>query len=429
MNGVWVTGMGIACAHGSSLEGVAEAQREGRSGARPLAEAFDNSAFEIQAACRVPDWDLGPKDPGGSSGLGHYDLKRSFGLHAARKALLDAFGQLEVPASGDRIGIHLASGLVSTPIGEAEQDLLPAIDAGGRYDHPRAARLLERSSPWRARHFTDLANSEIAHWTGARGPSLVNHGACAASARAIGLAAEWIRRGRCDVVVAGGYESMIHPFGVLSFQMLGALSERQDAPAEAISRPFDLSRDGFVIGEGGAVLILESEEHARARGAQCWGRILGSGSSMDAHRVTAPPEDGRGAAEAMRRALDSAGVAPSDIGYINAHGTGTALNDVIETRAIKSIFGNSAACPPVSSSKSALGHSVAAAGAVEAVLSLLAARDQILPPTLNLHNPDPDCDLDYVPLDAREQTPGTILSNSFGFGGVNCCLVLEGGSP
>lgn len=418
MSSVWITGMGIACAHGSHLDEVAEAQREGRSGAGPLSALFDNSGFAIEAACSVPSWDRTLPD-----------LKRSFGLHAAREALLDAFGQLEVPADPNRIGLHLASGLVSTPIAEANQDLLPALGADGRYDHAKAARLLARPSPWRARHFTDLANSEVAGWTGARGPSLVNHGACAASARAIGLGAEWIRRGRCDVVIAGGYESMIHPFGVLSFQMLGALSERKDASPEKISRPFDRSRDGFVIGEGGAVLILESDRHARARGAKCWGRLLGSGSSMDAHRVTAPPEDGRGAAEAMRRALARAGVAPQDIGYINAHGTGTPLNDVCETRAIKTVFGPPSSCPPVSSSKSALGHSVAAAGAVEAVLSLLAARDNILPPTLNLERPDPDCDLDYVPKTARNQAPGTILSNSFGFGGVNCCLVLEGGAP
>jgi len=410
--------MGIACAHGTDLDRVAEAQREGNSGARPLSECFDNSGFEVQAACTVPGWNRSVPD-----------LKRSFGLHAARAALHDAFGEVIVPAEAERIGIHLASGLVSTPVAEAEHDLLVAIDADGRYDHKRAAEHLRQPSPWRARHFTDLANREIAGWTGARGPSLVNHGACAASAKAIGLGAEWIRRGRCDVVIAGGYESMIHPFGVLSFQMLGALSERDDSPATEISRPFDRSRDGFVIGEGGAVLILESERHARARGAACRGRVLGWGSSMDAHRVTAPPEDGRGAAEAMRRALAKAQLSPSDIGYINAHGTGTPLNDVSETRAIKSVFGDPSSCPPVSSSKSALGHSVAAAGAVEAVLCLLATQDNILPPTLNLREPDPDCDLDYVPLEAREVAPGTILSNSFGFGGVNSCLVLEGGAP
>lgn len=416
MTGVWITGMGIACAHGDDLERVAEAQREGRSGAGPLAASFDNSSFEIEAACRVPNWDHDQPD-----------LKRAFGLHAAREALLDAFGGLEVPVPGDRIGIHLASGLVSTPVAEAEQDLLPAIDPEGRYDHPRAAAMLERPSVWRARHFTDRANREVAEWTGARGPSLVNHGACAASAVALGLGAEWIRRGRCDVVIAGGYESMIHPFGVLSFQMLGALSERKDTPPEQISRPFDLSRDGFVIGEGGAVVILEREELARARGARCWGRLLGAGSSMDAHRVTAPPDDGGGAVEAMRRALDQARLDPTAVDYVNAHGTGTPLNDVTETRALKTLFGGSAACPPVSSSKSALGHSVAAAGAVEAVLCLLAARDGILPPTLNLTRPDPECDLDYIPLVSRTHTARTILSNSFGFGGVNCSLVLGAG--
>ena len=417
MSDIWITGMGIVCAHGDDLETVAHAQREGLSGARPLSECFDNSSFEIQAACSVPGWDRTLPD-----------LKRSFALHATRQALHNAFGQTEVPANPDRIGIHLASGLVSTPVEEAEHDLLAAMDSGGRYLHARAADLLQQSSPWRARHFTDLANREIAAWTGARGPSLVNHGACAASSQAIGLGAEWIRRGRCDVVIAGGYESMVHPFGVLSFQMLGALSERSDSPASTLSRPFDHTRDGFVIGEGAAVLILESEHHARSRGAACLGRVLGWGSSMDSHRITAPPADGHGAAEAMRRALDKAKLNPEDIGYINAHGTGTVLNDVSETRAIKSIFGPPTSCPPVSSSKSALGHSVAAAGSVEAVLCLLAARDKILPPTLNLRTPDPECDLDYVALESRPCAPGTMLSNSFGFGGVNSCLVLEGGA-
>ena len=418
MREVWITGMGIACPHGSSLDAVAEAQREGRSGAEALAESFDTSSFEIRAACRVPDWNRDQPD-----------LKTSFGLHAAETALLDAFGQTQIPGDPHRIGIHLAAGLVSTPVGEAEHDLLPAIDAEGRYQYPVAAKLLNRPSPWRARHFTDQANRRVAQLSGARGPSVVNHGACAASAMAIGVGARWIRRGRCDVVIAGGYESMIHPFGVLSFQMLGALSERTDAPPEAISRPFDQSRDGFVIGEGAAALVLEEAERARARGAHCWGRVLGCGSSMDAYRVTAPPEDGRGAVQAMKRALAEAGISPAEIDYVNAHGTGTPLNDVAETRALKTLFGSREACPPVSSSKSALGHSVAAAGAVESVLCLLACRDGILPPTLNLRTPDPDCDLDYVPLEARDQRPRTVLTNSFGFGGVNCSLVLVGGPP
>ena len=418
MSGVWVTGMGIVCPHGRTLKSVSEAQREGRSGAGPLDQLFANQGFGVTAACSVPGWDRSA-----------HDLKRSFGEYAAEQALYDAFGGLVPPVPPRRIGIHMASGLVSTLVGEAEHDLLPVFDSQGRYSQPEAAARLSTPSPWRQRHFTDSTNFHIAQITGATGPSSVNHGACAASAKAIALGARWIRRGRCDVVIAGGFESMIHPFGMMSFQMLGALSERNDAEPEAISRPFDLTRDGFVIGEGGAVLVLESESAARSRGAHCYGRILGAGSSLDSHRITAPPENGRGAAEAMRRALASARLDPEDIDYINAHGTGTPLNDVAETRAIKTVFGAPEDCPPVSSSKSALGHTVAAAGAVEAILCLLAAKDGILPPTLNLHTPDPDCDLDYIPLETRSVPARRMLSNSFGFGGVNCSLVLEGGAP
>jgi 3-oxoacyl-[acyl-carrier-protein] synthase II len=410
---VWITGIGIACPFGSEVELVAEGQREARSGAEPMADSFDNGSFPIKACCRVPGWDRSLPD-----------LKSEFGLHAAREALADAFADDETPVDPERVGLNLASGLVSTPVAEAEDELLSCMDAQGRYDHAAAAARLASPSPWRGRHFTDRVNHEVAMRTGLRGPSLVNHGACAASAMAIGLGARWIERDRCDVVIAGGYESMIHPFGVLSFQVLGALSERQDCLPQEVSRPFDVTRDGFVIGEGGAVLVLEEAERAMARGARCWGRVLGMGSSMDAYRVTAPPPDGRGALAAMRAALASAELAPDAIDWISAHGTGTPLNDVTETAAIRQLFGGKGDAPPVSSAKSALGHAVAAAGAVEAVLALLAMRDGIVPPTLNLHRPDPDCDLDYVPLEARDADVRTVLSNSFGFGGVNCSLVL-----
>jgi 3-oxoacyl-[acyl-carrier-protein] synthase II len=428
---VWVTGLGIASALGTTLDGVAEAQREGRSGARPLSEAFDTSAFPVKVACRVPDWDLQAQlGDVGDALIGRADRKAEFGLFAAVRALESAFGSVDaaravVQKAPRRVGVHLASGLVSTPREEAEQDLLSCF-RGGRYDHVEAAARLQMASPYRGRHFTDRVNQILAGLLGYRGPSLVNHAACSAGAVAIGSAAHWIRRGRCDVAIAGGYESMIHPFGVLSFQMLGALSERVDCEPHEVSRPFDRSRDGFVIGEGGAALVLESAEHARRRGAQCLGRILGLGTSLDAYRATAPPPDGHGAASAMRAALLDAGVAPGDIDYINAHGTGTPLNDAAESRAIIDVFGGPGQAPPVSSSKSGLGHAVAAAGAVEAILSLLALRDGILPPTLNLHDPDPDCPLDYVPLVAREAPIKTVLSNSFGFGGVNAALVLGG---
>lgn len=413
---VWITGVGIVCAHGDSLEGVAEAQREGRSGAVALADSFDTRHFDVLAACRVPGIDPSIAD-----------LKADFGLRAARSAIADAFGSDAVDCDPERVGVHLASGLVSTPVAEAEDELLASMDAAGRYQHAAAADRLRRPSPWRARHFTDRVNRTLTADYGLRGPSLVNHGACAASAVAIGLGARWIERGTCDVVLAGGYESMIHPFGVLSFGMLGALSERQDCSPAEVSRPFDATRDGFVIGEGGAVLILEAAARARARGAPCWGRVLGMGTSMDAYRVTAPAPDGRGAVAAMRQALSKAGLAATDVDYINAHGTGTPLNDKTETAAVKQVFGARGSAPPMSSSKSGLGHSVAAAGAVEAALCLLAIRDGILPPTLNLTHPDPDCDLDCVPLHARDAALQTVVTNSFGFGGVNCSLAL--GAP
>ncbi len=430
---VWVTGIGIACALGTDVEEVAEAQREGHSGAVPMSTAFDTSHFEVQAACRVPHWDLERRlGELASPLLGRADRKAEFGWYAAVSALRDAFGgddgaRRAFEELGPRGCVHLASGLVSTPVEEAERDLLPQF-VGDRYDHARGATALRERSPYRGRHFTDRVNQLVAWKYGVGGRSLVNHGACAAGAVAIGLGARWIRRGQADVVLAGGYESMIHPFGVLSFQMLGALSERADCAPHEVSRPFDLSRDGFVIGEGGAVLVLEDADRARARGARCWGRVLGMGTSLDAYRITAPQPDGRGAISAMRGALREAGIGPAAIDYINAHGTGTPLNDSAETAAIKALFGPRGEAPPISSSKSGLGHAVAAAGAVEAVLCLLAMRDGIVPPTLNLHRPDPACDLDCVPLTARDASLRTVLSNSFGFGGVNGALVLGGAS-
>ncbi len=434
MREVWVTGLGIACALGTDVEAVAAAQREGRSGAGPMSAAFDTSNFEVKTACRVKGWDLGAALGSGELAaplLGRADRKAEFGWYAAVSALRDAYGddaaaEAALRSLGPRAGVHLASGLVSTPVEEAERDLLPHF-TGHRYDHGSGATALRDTSPYRARHFTDRVNTLIARRYGVGGPSLVNHGACAAGAVAVGLGARWIRRGRCDVVIAGGYESMIHPFGVLSFQMLGALSERTDCGPTEVSRPFDVSRDGFVIGEGGAVLVLEDAERARARGARCWGRVMGLGTSLDAYRITAPPPDGYGAIAAMRGALKEAGLDRSAIDYINAHGTGTPLNDSAETAAARAVFGDRTQAPPMSSSKGGLGHAVAAAGAVEAVLCLLAMRDGILPPTLNLHRPDPACDLDHVPLTARDASLKHVLSNSFGFGGVNGSLVF--GAP
>lgn len=431
---VWITGMGLASPLGTTLEAADDSLRRGRSGAVPLADVFDTSRFEIKAACRVPDWDLeaavGPM--AAAPLLGRDDRKSELGWYAAISALRDAFGEDRaareaIAAAPERCGVHLASGLVSTPIAEAQDELLACLREDGSFDYAAAAARLREVSPWRARHFTDRVNHLIAHRYGPRGPSLVNHGACSSSAVSVGTAARWIREGRVDRAIAGGFESMIHPYGVLSFQLLGALSERADCDPTAVSRPFDRTRDGFVIGEGAGVLVLEAADVARRRGARCRGKVLGLGTSMDSWRVTAPPPDGAGAALAMRAALRDAGVSPSDIGYINAHGTATPLNDGSETAAIRTVFGGPGEAPPVSSTKSMSGHPVAAAGAVEAIFVTLALQGGYLPPTINLHHPDPACDLDYVPHTAREADVSLALSNSFGFGGVNGALVLARG--
>ena len=427
-----MTGFGVACPLGVDRVEVAMAQRSGQSGAGPLSAAFDTTGFPVRAACRVPGWSTDRLDPEIAAVFaGSEDRKGELGIFAATQALRHSFGSDEVARevigrAPGRAGLHTASGLVSSVPAEGEADVLACLRSDDSFDYAASFAALLQADPRRARHFTDRVNHLLQHLYGFEGPSLVNHGACAASAVAIGHAARQVRQGRLDVAIAGGFESMIHPFGVLSFQLLGAVSERQDGPLEAISRPFDRTRDGFVIGEGAAMLVIESEAHARARGARIHGVIAGSGTSMDSFRTTAPPPDGRGAVAAMRAALADAGCTPADIDWINAHGTGTPLNDAAETAAIKTVFGLRGTAPPVSSSKSAIGHAVAAAGAVEAVLSLLALRDGIVPPTLNLTTPDPACDLDYVPHTARS-APGSkrVLSNSFGFGGVNGCLVIE----
>jgi 3-oxoacyl-[acyl-carrier-protein] synthase II len=248
--------------------------------------------------------------------------------------------------------------------------------------------------------------------------------ACAASAQAIGEAADLIRAGAADVMLAGGVHSMIHPFGLTGFILLTAMSTRNNDPARA-SRPFDRDRDGFVIGEGGGMVVLESLEHARARGAHVYGEIAGYASTSDAFRLTDSHDEGRGAIAAIREALTQARIGPEEVDYVNAHGTSTQVNDSVETLALKRSLGEHAYRIPVSSTKSMTGHLIAAGGAVEAIVCLLAIRDGVVPPTINLDEPSDDCDLDYVPLAARDQAVDVVLSNSFGFGGQNTTLVLR----
>jgi 3-oxoacyl-[acyl-carrier-protein] synthase II len=256
------------------------------------------------------------------------------------------------------------------------------------------------------------------------GPNIACQTACAASSQAIGEAAELIRAGDADVMAAGGAHSMLHPLGIAGFNRLTALSQRNDSPQTA-SRPFDLTRDGFVIGEGAGMVILEELEHAKKRGAPIYAEITGYGTTADAYRMTDPHPQGKGAVRAMANALSDAGLKPADIGYINAHGTSTQANDSAETAAIKAVFGERAYKIPVSSSKSMLGHLIAAAGVVELVICVEAMRKGVLPPTINYQTPDPECDLDYIPNVAREHRVDHVLSNSFGFGGQNIALTVS----
>ena len=273
-------------------------------------------------------------------------------------------------------------------------------------------------------HDSNQPCAYIASLFGLHGPNLNCLTACAASSQAIGQAAALIRRGNADIMVTGGAHSMLHPLGLIGFNLLTALSTENQVPAEA-SKPFDLRRDGFVIGEGAGILILEELEHAKKRGAHIWGELIGYGTSADAYRTTDSHPEGRGAILAMTRALSDAGISADEIDYINAHGTSTVVNDEVETIAIKHVFGERAYAVPVSSIKSMIGHLIAAAGAVELITCLLAIRDSIVPPTINYQVPDPTCDLDYVPNTARQCSVTTALSNSFGFGGQNVALIVR----
>jgi 3-oxoacyl-[acyl-carrier-protein] synthase II len=273
----------------------------------------------------------------------------------------------------------------------------------------------------------NMAGGHIAVQFNAQGPNINTLTACAASTQAIGEATRLIRYGDADVMIAGGTHSMIHPLGVTGFSRLTALSTRNDSCMTA-SRPFDRSRDGFVLGEGSGILILEEVEHARRRGARPLAEVVGFGSTADAFRITDIHEEGRGAIAAMRAALDSAGMTPAQIDYISAHGTGTEENDKIETLAIRRVFGEHAKTVPISSVKSMIGHLIAAAGAVELITCVLAIRDGVVPPTINYNVPDPNCDLDYVPNQARRLPVRAALSNSFGFGGQNDTLVVRAAS-
>ncbi len=405
---VVVTGLGCVSPVGNDVPTAWQNICAGRSGVDTIT-AFDPSALKTRIAAEVKGFDpaalLGRKD------ARRMDRYTHFALAAALEALQAAGFSLPLP-SPERTGVMIGSGLGGIGTLVAEMDVM------------------QRSGPYRVSPFlipmllADNAGGQVAIHAGARGPNHCIVSACASGTNAIGEAGEIIRRGAADVMIAGGAESTITPIGFAGFGVMGALCERNDPPAAA-SRPFDKNRSGFVIGEGAGMLILEELEYARARKAPILAELAGYGTTDDAHHISAPLEDGSGACMSMRLALAQAGVAPAEVDYINAHGTSTVLNDKGETRAIKDAFGEAARSVAISSTKSMTGHLLGAAGGLEAVISVLAIRDGIVPPTINYETPDPECDLDYTPNHLRKKTVRVAISNSFGFGGHNGCILFR----
>ena len=424
MRRVVVTGMGMVTPVGRDLETTWSALLAGKSGVGPIS-LFDARTFPTRIAAEVRDFRLQDYLHDSARWTEHSRNSR-FALAAAKMAVNDAgLDRTDSKFNRNRFGVYLGSG-------EGQHDfprfvsLVARCSRNGHVDTADFVRLgVKELHPIReAEQEPGTPSGHLASCFGAKGPNSNCLTACAASSQAIGEAYELIRRGNADLILSGGTHSMIHPFGVTGFILLTALSTRNDEPERA-SRPFDRDRDGFILGEGAGMLVLEELEHAKKRGARIHGEVIGYGSTADAFRITDSHDEGRGAIACIREALEGAGLEPADVDYINAHGTSTSVNDSIETLAIKRTFGQAAYSVPISSTKSMMGHLIAAAGSVEAIVCLLAIRDGMLPPTINLENPDPECDLDYIPNRARPKTVDVTLSNSFGFGGQNITLILR----
>jgi len=420
---VVVTGMGLVTPLGSDRETVWKRLLAGESGVDYIT-LFDAANFPTKIAAEVRNWDLSEvgEDPADWQLQGRHTR---FAVGAAKKAVADS-GIQAARLDPTRFGVYTGSGEGQQDFGRFTEMMVAGLAGGSTLDLGRFARKgLELLHPIaELEQEPNMPAGHLASLFDAQGPNVNCLTACAASSQAIGEAVEIIRRGEADAMLAGGTHTMIHPFGVTGFNLLTALSTRNDEPTKA-SRPFDRNRDGFVLGEGAGMVVLEALEHARARGAAIYGEMVGYGSTADAFRITDTHPEGRGAIRCMSMALTDAGLGPTDIHYINAHGTSTAVNDKVESLAIKQVFGEQAYRIPVSSTKSMMGHLIAAAGATELIFCLLAIRDNVLPPTINYDTPDPDCDLDYIPNVCREARCDVALSNSFGFGGQNIALICK----
>lgn len=404
-NTLVITGMGAVTPVGIGVDEYWRALIEGRCGVGPITR-FDASALPVQIAAELKDFE--PTDFMPKSLARTMDPFMQFAFAAAEQALADS--GLAIESESDRVGIVMGTAMDGvTTVAQTQA----AFDEGHRVG-PRFVPMT----------IGNIAAAQIAIAHGIHGPSLTLNTACSAGGDAIMTAAMLLLSGEADAVLAAGGESILCPIVVSGLSQAKALSRRNDDPERAC-RPFDLDRDGFVIGEGGGALVIETEAHARARGAKIHAVLAGWANTSDAHHVTAPCPDGAGAAACMQRALRRAGMQPADIGYINAHGTSTPLGDKAETMAVKAVFGGRESAPPVSSTKSATGHLMGAGGLTEAIACIKAIQDGMLPPTLHLDTPDPDCDLDYVPNTARRADISAAMSNSLGFGGQNSSIILS----
>ncbi len=405
---VAVTGIGVVSPLGLDLASTWKAMLAGQSGVDHIT-AFDAESFETRIAAEVKGFD--PLECMDRKEAKHADRF----VQLATAASLEALGHsgLKIGAdNADRVGCIVGSGIGG--IGTLSKQYDTLRDRGPSRVSPFLIPMM----------IADMASGHLSIRLGAKGPNFCTVSACSSGADAIGESAEIILRGEADAMIAGGTEAAIVPIGVAGFASAGALSKRNDEPQKA-SRPFDAHRDGFILGEGAAVLVLEDLEHATARGVPVMAELTGYGATADANHITQPAEGGEGGARAMRIALEKSRMGPKDIDYINAHGTSTPLNDKFETMAIKSVFGEEASKVPISSTKSMTGHLLGAAGALEAAACIMGIAHGVLPPTINLETPDPDCDLDYTPHVPRRGVVTSALSNSFGFGGHNSCLVFR----
>ena len=406
---VVITGMGVISPLANDVKSFWDALLAGKSGIGAVTH-FDASDYPSRIAGEVKDFD--PLDYMDKRDARRMDRFVQFAVAAAKMALEDGAFDIQT-IDPERIGVYIGSGIGGLSTWEEQHRIL--LEKGPRRVSPFFIPMM----------IANMASGQVSIMTGAKGPNSAAISACATGTHSIGDAFRIVQRGEADVMLAGGAEATITPTAFAGFSSMRALSTSRNDEPEKASRPFDKDRDGFVMGEGAGVLLLERLEHAKARGANIYAEIVGYGMSGDAYHLTQPAPNGEGAARCMKRAIEGAGLQPEDVGYINAHGTSTDYNDELETTAIKTVFGDHAYNLAISSTKSMTGHLLGAAGAVEAIATAMALRDQMLPPTINYETPDPECDLDYVPNEARRAKLTAAISNSLGFGGHNATIAFK----